>query len=245
VQIAGSKTWRIFEPAIALPLESQALDGASVAAAPRIAGRVVTLAPGDTLYLPRGYGHEAIATDERTLHVTFALAPVRVIDLLRITLELEAEANVALRRSLPIGWQHDPAFATSFAEALAANVAEHFTAAAIERGAQAALHEQFAASRAGADGLFDRSAATRALNADALLSIDASDAFLLRDRAGPSELLLPGTVLALPDGCAAAFEQLLAGPVRFGDLVLPLPETDRALFIAALIRAGIVRVEHH
>jgi lysine-specific demethylase/histidyl-hydroxylase NO66 len=239
VQIEGSKTWRIYEPAVTLPLESQPLHGGT-GVPPLTPHRDITLAAGDTLYLPRGYVHEAIAAGERALHVTFALAPVRAIDLLHATLELQAEDNVALRRALPLGWQHDDAFAATFAATLAAEVPGLFAAPAIEAGARAALHDQFAASRGSAAGLFARSSHAASLTPQTLLSISPEGAFLLRERPAELELLLPGTALALPAGCAGAFTQLLAGPVRFGDLDLPLSETDRALFVKTLVREGVV-----
>jgi hypothetical protein len=112
VQIEGSKTWRIYEPVIGLPLESQPLH-AGVTRPQLTLHREVTLTAGDTLYIPRGYAHEAVAAADRTLHVTFALAPARVIDLLHTTIDVAAAGNVALRRALPFGWQVDPAFAAS------------------------------------------------------------------------------------------------------------------------------------
>ena len=221
LQLEGSKTWRVYQPAIPLPLESQPLHAGTDV--PLLAPhRDYTLTAGDTLYLPRGYVHEAVAAGERALHVTFALAPVRAIDLLHATLELAAENNVALRRALPFGWQHDDAFAASFTATLGAELPAMFAAGAIDAGAGAALHDQFAASRGSAAGLFARSAHAAALRAETLLSVSTEGAFLLRERAPELELLLPGTALGLPPGCAGAFAQLLAGPIAFGDLDLPL-----------------------
>jgi hypothetical protein len=241
VQIEGSKTWRIYEPAVPLPLESQELH-AGTNVPPLAPHRELTLAAGDTLYLPRGYVHEAIAAGDRALHVTFALAPVRAIDLLLVTLELAAEANVALRRALPLGWQHDPAFAEAFARTLAAELPAPFTAAALDAGGRAALHDQFAASRGSAGRLFARSTHAVTLRPETLLTVSADGAFLLREQGPELELLLPGTALGLPPGCATAFAQLLAGPVRFADLDLPLAPADRELFVKTLVREGVVLI---
>jgi hypothetical protein len=243
VQIEGSKTWRISEPAIPLPLETQELHAGTTLPA-LVPHGDITLRPGDTLYLPRGYVHDTQATGERALHVTFALAPVRVIDVLQTTLEVAAEANVALRRALPFGWQHDPGFAATFAAAFSAGASALFSAGAIDDGARAALHDQFAASRAGTTDLFERSARSADLRPETMLSLSDDGAYLLRNRTAALELLLPGTALGLPPGCVAAFERLEAGPVRFGDLDLPLPEADRVLFIATLLREGIVHAEN-
>ena len=84
IQIEGRKTWRVYEPLIELPLESQPLHRGINMPELRLE-REVTLSAGETLYLPRGYAHEAVATTGRALHVTFALAPLRAIDLLHAT----------------------------------------------------------------------------------------------------------------------------------------------------------------
>ena len=114
VQIEGSKAWRIYEPVVELPLEAQTLHRDTHVPALTLHAEI-TLKPGQTLYLPRGYPHEAVATGERALHVTFALAPVRVIDLLHAALDAAAAEDVSLRRALPPGWQNDPAFSAAFA----------------------------------------------------------------------------------------------------------------------------------
>lgn len=61
--------------------------------------------------------------------MTFALAPVRAIDLLHASLEVAATTDVVLRRALPFGWQNDPAFAATFAAEIGPRLPAVFAAA--------------------------------------------------------------------------------------------------------------------
>jgi hypothetical protein len=240
VQIEGSKTWRIYEPLVALPLESQPLHGAVRASL--TLHREVTLHAGDTLYLPRGYAHEAVATADRTLHVTFALAPVRAIDLLHATLDSAAMADVGLRRALPFGWQIDPAFASTFAADIGSQLPGIFAREAVARATQIAVNDVFASSRSDAGGAFDQVAAIAGLTADSVLRMNENFPTLVRETATTVDLMVPGKSLGLPKVCMPALERLQAGPVRFGDLTLAVSDADRLFFIKTLILEGVLLV---
>ncbi len=241
VQIEGCKIWRVYEPVVELPLETQPLHR-DTPAPPLKLHREVTLTAGQTLYLPRGYAHEAAATGERALHVTFALAPVRVVDVLHAALDAAAAGDVALRRALPRGWQDDAAFgaglATRFAPALAA-----IDAAALETAVDATLDDLFAASRSEASTAFDQLIHAANLTADSLLRINVDLPFLIRERAHAIDVLLPGTSLSLSKSCLPALERLQTGPVRFSALAPELAENDRKLFVKALVREGLLLVD--
>jgi len=98
LQIEGEKQWTIYDPLIELPLETQVLAGGVPASA--IMHARVQLQAGDSLYIPRGFPHEARGGRTRSLHVTFALVPVRAIDVLEALVRIVGEADVVLRRSL-------------------------------------------------------------------------------------------------------------------------------------------------
>ena len=97
LQVSGVKRWRIYDPVVELPLGRQRWSGG--------AGEPVeelTLEPGDTLYLPRGWPHEAVAQDADSLHLTIGLHPPTRLDALRAALE-ECGDDVEFRRGLGEG----------------------------------------------------------------------------------------------------------------------------------------------
>lgn len=241
IQVEGSKTWRIYEPLVELPLESQPLHRGT-AAPPMTLQREVTLAAGETLYLPRGFAHEAVATDGRALHVTFALAPLRAVDLLHEVLDAAAGADVALRRGLPPGWYEDPGFAASFAAEYGARLAA-LDATAVDAAARAALTELFAASRGEAHAAFDQLGALAVLPDDTLLFPNEGLPFVVRERATSVDVFLPGKLLGLSKACLPALARAQAGAVRLADLAPELAPRDRELLVKTLLREGILLVD--
>jgi uncharacterized RmlC-like cupin family protein len=94
LQVAGRKRWRVYEPVVELPLKDQRWAGAD-------AGEAVmdfVLGPGDTLYLPRGWPHEAETSGEASLHITVGLHPPTRMDALRAALDACGD-DVEFRRA--------------------------------------------------------------------------------------------------------------------------------------------------
>jgi lysine-specific demethylase/histidyl-hydroxylase NO66 len=102
VQCEGEKVWNLYENRANAPIEAlrgenaQALTDASK-------GRVamqVRMRPGDLLYIPRGFCHDALASSGASLHVTFSITPLDGRALFRM-LEEEAILDPAFREYLP------------------------------------------------------------------------------------------------------------------------------------------------
>ncbi len=61
------------------------------------------LQPGDSLYIPRGVVHDAVAQgEEPSLHITLGVYPVVARDILQEMIQLAAEADVNFRRSISV-----------------------------------------------------------------------------------------------------------------------------------------------
>ncbi|MFL5757038.1 MAG: cupin domain-containing protein, partial [Chloroflexota bacterium] len=71
LQVAGRKRWRLYEPVLELPLRSQRWSRAL--GDPGAPVHELVLEPGDTLYVPRGWPHEAATGDGESLHLTVGL----------------------------------------------------------------------------------------------------------------------------------------------------------------------------
>lgn len=108
VHCEGEKVWRIYSNRAPDPVEQH--DGPDAQAAiDRAKGPVlmeVRMRPGDLLYLPRGYYHDALASSEASLHVTFSVARHTGRILFRI-LERLAMADPQFRAYLPDGRTDD------------------------------------------------------------------------------------------------------------------------------------------
>ena len=98
LQVAGHKRWLVYAPVFELPLKHQRYDAEMGAPGETVLDIVVE--PGDTLYLPRGWLHEALTSDEDSLHLTVGVNVVTWLDAFRAALE-RLEDDVDFRRSLP------------------------------------------------------------------------------------------------------------------------------------------------
>jgi bifunctional lysine-specific demethylase and histidyl-hydroxylase NO66 len=71
LQVAGEKRWLLYEPLLELPLENQRWS--KELGEPGPPSKDLTLAAGDTLYLPRGWPHEAATSEADSLHLTVGI----------------------------------------------------------------------------------------------------------------------------------------------------------------------------
>ena len=116
LQVAGEKHWRVYEPLLELPLKAQRWS--SSLGEPGSAVLELTLRAGDTLYLPRGWLHDALTSDTDSLHITVGVNVHTWVDAFRAALA-ECEHDVEFRRSVP----DDGEPAVDLVERLAARLA--------------------------------------------------------------------------------------------------------------------------
>jgi lysine-specific demethylase/histidyl-hydroxylase NO66 len=122
LQVEGSKRWLVYPPARDLP----PVEG-SYMPVPRESLPApileVEVHPGDVLYIPRGFTHEASAGDRPSLHITVDVHVRTWFDLLSDALALLAERRRELRRSLPIGFLNQREPSAEMARELAEHLA--------------------------------------------------------------------------------------------------------------------------
>ncbi len=102
VQVAGKKHWKLYDtiyptPRVGSPQPIFAREHLNKV-------QDITLNAGDMLYIPRGIPHEAVTTDESSLHLTIGVYPTQWIDVLTKSLDQITNTQVALRQSLPVGF---------------------------------------------------------------------------------------------------------------------------------------------
>jgi ribosomal protein L16 Arg81 hydroxylase len=96
LQVAGEKRWLVYAPALELPLKDQRFK--PELGPPGEPVHDVLLRPGDTLYLPRGWLHEAKTSSTDSLHVTVGVNVHTWLDAIKAALR-ECEDDVEFRRS--------------------------------------------------------------------------------------------------------------------------------------------------
>jgi ribosomal protein L16 Arg81 hydroxylase len=130
LQIAGSKHWALYSSPEKLPLENVPLLGfeklgeaTHYRGAPAV-GDVVAhtigeepieefvMEPGDLLYLPRGFVHEARTSNDISVHVTIGIHALTWLDLIAVALGQFGHKDPRFRKSLPMGFNQRTADAS-------------------------------------------------------------------------------------------------------------------------------------
>ena len=96
LQVVGEKRWLVYEPALELPLKDQKYRPEHGEPGEPVID--VMLKPGDTLYLPRGWLHEAATSSTDSLHITVGVNVYTWLDAFKAALA-ESEGDLAFRRS--------------------------------------------------------------------------------------------------------------------------------------------------
>ena len=97
IQLCGRKRWRLYQPTRQHPLKNDIEPPAQPAGSPAWEGVV---ADGDTLYIPRGWWHDAFPLNEPSLHLTISPTPPTSLDYLGWVMS-QLRRHTELRASLP------------------------------------------------------------------------------------------------------------------------------------------------
>lgn len=101
LQVAGCKTFRFYSSEIELPFTEDTFHPDAESETELV--EQVELSAGDTLYIPRGIVHDALASEgEPSLHITLGVFPFVVRDLLQEMIQIAAERDVKLRGSVEL-----------------------------------------------------------------------------------------------------------------------------------------------
>ncbi|MGW3858348.1 cupin domain-containing protein [Micromonospora arida] len=245
LQVDGRKHWRIHPPVLPDPLEKQPWGGRADevgATAQGPAALDVVLAPGDALYLPRGWLHSAQAQDASSLHLTVGIRALTRYALVEELLALSAE-DQRLRASLPFGTDvADPdAIEPELTETVEA--LRDWLLRADPRAVAARLRQRAWPAA--------RPAPIRPLaQADALATLDADSRVALRPglrwqlvphNSDTVALRLFDRTITLPASCEPAARALLTGTVtRVGDLPGLPDDADRVTLTRRLLREAVL-----
>jgi len=231
LQVAGSKRWLVYDPVFELPLKHQRYVEEMGEHGPAVLDLV--LRAGDTLYLPRGWMHEALTSDEDSLHLTVGVSVQTWLDAFKAALE-RCEEDVEFRRSVPEDGDG--------AGGLLDRLAEHLAPEAVACTARDRL---VSGRRPVLDGQLDDLRALESLGPDTRVERRATVlADLLDADDDRIALVFEGKRILFPARAREEVEALLAatGPVPLADLPGRLDEQGRLVLARRLVREGFLRV---
>ncbi len=232
LQVAGEKRWLVYEPVLELPLKDQRYRPELGAAGETVLD--VVLRPGDTLYLPRGWLHEALTSETDSLHLTIGINTYTRLDAVRAALEECAREEVELRRSVS---DDEELPADELLELLAARLGTDD----VERRRRARFVDSRRPIR---DDQFDQQRALERLDVDTPVERRDTVLFDLARNSDGVELAFEGRRLSFPAHAAPELEAAAESEGRFTAAELPgeLDEDGRLVLVRRLVREGFLRV---
>jgi bifunctional lysine-specific demethylase and histidyl-hydroxylase NO66 len=242
LQVHGRKLWQVWDAAVPFPLPHQRKlpPGAEAPAGPPLVD--AELAPGDCLYVPRGFRHVARTAETASLHLTVGISTRNWNEVLREVVELATE-EAWFREGLPLGFADDPA---ALASSLAERVAElrrFLDKVDLDRVAGRTARRFWASRPPLLAGQLQQ-----------LLALDElDDATVVRRRPGVVcrlevsgdrlTVLLGDRELAMPARLEPAMRRLLAaGSFAVADLAGLLDAPSRLVLVRRLVREGLLEV---
>ncbi len=234
LQIEGRKRWRVYDDPVPAPAAASGRRPDLATTAPR--HLEAELAPGDVLYLPRGWFHDAEAADAPSLHLTVGLLATTWADALRVALDEAVERDPRLRAALPPRF---PWWAPAEVDAAWSAALDALRATLRPRAAHARLRRRFLTRR--------RPLATPHLHPPAPPELDTPlravpgllayveprpDAVVLH--VGPERLRFPPFVE--PDLRAACSGQTFSAATLPGEL----DDAGRLVLVRRLVKEGVV-----
>jgi hypothetical protein len=240
LQIGGSKQWNVHERAVVHPLPHQRSKTVPTAEHSSIAAE---LRPGQSLYIPRGFLHEAIATSQISVHLTVGILAYTWHDLFEEIFAGTQEV-VDFREALPPGFGDDlealrPAISRKL-RALAAWIEEQDPDALGAR-----LAKRFYSSRTPIRfGQFEQLALVDALDMKSVVRLRPGCVIKLEPgSAGRLQAVLGDRTLVMPAPLESAMRYVALGDVFTAAELETFEDAESSItFIRRLVREGVLEI---
>ncbi len=233
LQIAGTKTWHLYGFGKELPVKSQPSSVKELNTENR---NTLQLSPGDLLYLPRGYVHDAVADDGISAHITIGILNYTWLNLFQNAFGQLADQK-EFRESIPF-WEK--------------GVSEKLEQK-IEMFAERLREIDFAKEMMGLSAAYKRIQPMPVrhyfqsllrlnhLHKHSILSVNKG-LFIQEGREnGHIMLILPGKKVEMPEGAVEAWKFMQSkDQFTFDEIPLDDDEEPKAIFIQKLIKEGIL-----
>jgi lysine-specific demethylase/histidyl-hydroxylase NO66 len=241
IQTHGHKVWRVYPPAVELPGRDQRWS--KDLGEPGEPVLDSDLGPGDCLYLPRGFLHDAEAREEVSIHVTVGILAHTWVDVWRHVMRRASEHR-PFREALPVGFARDPEALGQELSVRAKELAEWLHEAAGEETARSFTHRFWATRRPLLDGQMSQLEALRAAGSETAFRRRPGAVFSVSTSGPEATVLLGLRELRMPSFVEPAlrFVAGAAGPFRTEDVPGPLDPGSRLVLLRRLVREGAVEI---
>ncbi len=231
LQVSGEKRWLVYPPVLELPLKGQKYT--PELGGPGGAVLDVTMRAGDTLYLPRGWLHQAMTSDTASLHLTVGVSVSTWLDALQAALKETAREEVELRRGVPADGEAP--------DGLLELLARRLTPEAVSsRGRRSFVRSR----RPVREDAFDQVRGLEELDVETPLERRETVIFDLVVGEEAATLSFEGRDLRLPARIGTELEFLATaeGSFRLVDLPGGLDDAGRLVLGRRLVREGFLRI---
>jgi len=240
LQVSGCKTFNFYSGGAQLPFEHQKHDPEQSRCGTK--DSEINMQPGDCLYIPRGFVHDAQAQgDASSLHITLGVFPVTVSELLQQAIGLAAERDPDLRRAVPHdAWPVGHSNHTTTVSRWAANLPGNLLGAENIQRALAELQDKLAIeAKQDCTGLLTAAQASVATS-DSIIPTANID---LQRVDNTVTLRAQGQILELAEPLASAVEELCIGGKTALRSLTGLNDEQRVALATQLLMCGMFRRE--
>jgi len=239
LQISGEKHWEIWPPYHPLPLRGENTPVPREMPPP---AEKITLKPGESLYVPRGFPHRAYSGDTASLHITLGIHTMLWIDLVIAAATAAARHNTAFREALPVGFLRKGVLGESAQNRLRrlfAVLAEEpeMPAGLVELG-KGVVHAQTMLR----DNHFEVLCGIENLNADSLLRKRVGTVSFLEKTETEVRLHFAHKLVKMPAKVLGALEFILAAGVFAVRDIPGLDEASQLVLARRLVKDGYLTV---
>ncbi len=239
LQVSGSKKWRVYDPVVSLPLPGQNFDDVRDRLGP--VGEEYLLNAGDLFYCPRGVPHDASATGEPSLHITFGALVNTWTEVMLQAVAAACLEDPAFRKALPMGYATQGAASGELEETFR-DLVDRFSRAARLGPALDGIAENFIGGRrAMLPGQRRQLARLETLDLDARVGGRPGLIYRCRQEGDTIHLHCHTTELSFPGSVEDALRHALeTREFRVRDLPGSLDDAGKLVLIRRLIREGLV-----
>jgi len=240
LQVSGNKRFDFYKGGAVLPFNNSTFDPDTSEVGEQYDS--INLEPGDSLYIPRGIVHNAVADEsESSLHITLGIYANTVADLLIESIMAAAEQDPELRSSVPKSCYKNGVVTNQDRERFAALITAATTTENILTALSNILDTNTLALPSARSGLLS-SHRNSELTVASTISLQSDNLSSWELNTGLMKLRVPGQLIELDEHYRGALELLLSGKaLQVGELP-GLEENEALAFSQQLADLEIVAI---